>query len=260
MLRQSARGSDKAVGRPMIFFVIPRCPACNVLIDVEDVNVAKDVALCRACQKVFSFAGLSKRTAGAELDAVDLSTPPRGMRLVQNATEVALIMSTRSLGMALFLVPFTAVWSGGSLTGIYGSQIRSGQFNIGLSLFGLPFLAGTMLLIPLTMMCVCGHMKISIRGDEGEVFTGVSFIGWRRRFRASEITDVYVEASKPDDEGDRTWAVVLERQNLERQHLERQTKAIRLMASSKAERRNFVAAVLRAWLGMAGRGSGKRAA
>lgn len=223
--------------------MLPMCPACQVLIAAEDVNVAQDVALCRACGKIHSFSRLAKRSSPAELEAVDLSRPPPGMRLIQNATEVAVVISTRSLIAAAFLVPFTALWSGGSLTGIYGSQIRSGHFSLAQSLFGLPFLLGTLVLVPATLMCLCGHIKISLRGDEGQVYAGVSFLGYRKKFLASEVTDVYAEATRPDSDGDRSWTVMLERK----------PKPLMVYSSSSEEKRNFVAAVLRAWLGLAGK-------
>ena len=39
-----------------------------------------------------------------------------------------LTLSTRSC-IAFFLVPFTLFWAGGSLGGIYGTQIAKGEFN-----------------------------------------------------------------------------------------------------------------------------------
>ncbi len=238
MVRQL--GSPRVADRSF-FRVDPLCPKCRQPIPPDDVNVANDIALCRSCNHAASYASLARRANLDELSQVDLSRPPSGLRIVETATDVALIMSTRSIVAACFLVPFTAIWSGGSLTGIYGSQIRSGHFNLLQSLFGLPFLAGTMCLVPITLMVLCGHARIRLRGDEGELFVGVSFLGYRKTFAVSEITDVYVEASKPDSDGDRAWGV----------YLDRAPKPIQVYTSSKAEKRNFVAAVLRAWLGLA---------
>jgi hypothetical protein len=221
--------------------VDPFCPTCAIPIPSDDTNVAKDVALCRSCGKVFSFASLAKRSSPHELSEVDPSRPPAGIRLEHSTTRVAMFISTRS-PLAFFLIPFTALWSGGSLSGIYGSQIRSGNFSLFQSLFGLPFLLGTLVLVPATLMCLCGHMRISLRGDEGQIFTGVSFFGHRVRFRASEISDVYVEASRPDSDGDRSWAIVLQREGT----------PIRLPASTRPAKRAFIVAVLRAWLGLQG--------
>jgi hypothetical protein len=46
--------------------------------------------------------------------------------------------------VVLFLIPFTALWSGVSMWGIYGRQLVQGKFDPAHSLFGLPFLLGTM--------------------------------------------------------------------------------------------------------------------
>ena len=105
---------------------------------------------------------------------------------------------------AFFLVPFMCVWSGGSLGGIYGSRIARGQFNLEASLFGIPFVLGTLLFGSIAVMSLCGKAVVRVRGDEGVVFVGVGAIGWRRRFRWGEVTRVMegVPQSKyPGQEG-----------------------------------------------------------
>ena len=69
-------------------------------------------------------------------------------------------MDTVSLGattrspIAFFLVPFMCVWSGGSLGGVYGSQVLNGEFDLGISLFGIPF-------IPFLDICTDGCLRKS---------------------------------------------------------------------------------------------------
>ena len=92
--------------------------------------------------------------------------------------------------MAIFLVPFTAVWAGGSLSGIYGSQIIKGEFNLGTSLFGLPFLIGSIVLITVCLLSVFGRTVISSDNGEALVFIGIGSIGWYRRFLWREIDKV----------------------------------------------------------------------
>lgn len=67
--------------------------------------------------------------------------------------------------MALFVVPFTCVWSGISLGGIYGRQVSSGQFDPTSSLFGLPFLIGSVFLIGYCAMTTMGNVELSQRAD-----------------------------------------------------------------------------------------------
>ena len=65
--------------------------------------------------------------------------------------------------MAFFLVPFMCVWSGGSLGGIYGSQFFQSKFDLSMSLFGIPFVLGTLLFGSFALMTVCGKVVVSIR-------------------------------------------------------------------------------------------------
>jgi hypothetical protein len=67
--------------------------------------------------------------------------PPNGAGFEQLADGFRIGATTRSW-MALFMIPFTCVWSGMSLGGIYGKQVSSGRFDPGSSLFGVPFLIG----------------------------------------------------------------------------------------------------------------------
>lgn len=92
--------------------------------------------------------------------------------------------------MALFLFPFMLVWSGISIGAIYGSQIRSGHFNLIPSLFGIPFLIGTLLLAWKALISVMG--KVEIRTDRlgGKIFTGIGPFGFTKKFQWLEIDSI----------------------------------------------------------------------
>ena len=137
------------------------CPICRAEIPLTDVNVATDIALCRHCGKTSSFA---EAIATQSAVPVDLARPPKGTWLSRHGNGFELGVSTRS-PIAFFLVPFMCVWSGGSLGGIYGSQIARGHFNFGMSLFGLPFLIGTLVFGSIAIMSVCGKISIRIEGS-----------------------------------------------------------------------------------------------
>jgi hypothetical protein len=149
------------------------------------VNVARDFALCRSCERTFSFADAIAAGSSEEF----LENPPLGAWYRETRDGFAAGASTRS-PIAFFLVPFLCVWSGISLGGIYGTQIRSGHFKLIESLFGIPFLLGTVILGGMTLMTICGHVMIHIVGDEGMVFGGIGPIGWRRRFSWSGVRGV----------------------------------------------------------------------
>lgn len=158
------------------------CPQCKASIDSDDVNVTSDVAHCRACGSTFRLSSLMETN----------TTPPKttsGAWDTSDGMERRIGASTRS-PIAFFLVPFMCVWSGFSLGGIYGTQIVSGKFDPSMSLFGLPFVMGTLIFGTITLMAVFGKVEVALRGDDGEIFTGIGNIGWRRRFQVSEFTNV----------------------------------------------------------------------
>jgi len=142
------------------------CPSCRSEIAIEDINVSTDIALCRSCDRTFSFSeivGGRSPAGGAELNS-----PPRGAWFEQLPNGFRVGAATRSW-MALFLVPFTCVWAGMSLSGIYGRQILSRNFNAFDSLFGPPFLIGSCLLIGMCAMTVAGKVEISKTDDQLKV-------------------------------------------------------------------------------------------
>ena len=165
----------------------PLCPKCRKEIPLDDVNVAKDIALCRRCGESWAFSDLLESVSAR---SVDLANPPRGAWFVRHPPlgfEVG--ASTRS-GAALFLIPFLCVWSGFSLGGIYGSQIHKRQFDLMNSLFGIPFLLGTAVLSSLALMSICGKVVVRVAGDEAVIFVGVGPIGWRRRCNWRKVSSI----------------------------------------------------------------------
>jgi hypothetical protein len=163
------------------------CPSCRREIPTEDVNVEKDIALCRACNQTFSFAELLQAQASGV--TVDLDRPPKGAWFREDMTGFEVGSTTRS-ATALFLVPFMCVWSGFSLGGIYGTQIYQHKFNLATSLFGIPFVLGTVILGSLALMTTFGRTVLSVNGDQGKIFTGVGPIGWTRKFKWTGIREV----------------------------------------------------------------------
>jgi hypothetical protein len=162
----------------MTFAMKLRCPICRAPLEGSAVNVARDVAFCEACQQAWSCADLLRRD---EADQVNLLDPPSGVSFERTPNGFTLSATTRS-GMAFFMVPFMTVWSAGSLGTIYGAQIVKGQFELGPSLFGIPFLIGAILFWATTLMAVIGSVRVRVEGDRGEIFVGVGGLGRRRKF------------------------------------------------------------------------------
>ncbi|HKQ37136.1 MAG TPA: hypothetical protein VJ063_03595 [Verrucomicrobiae bacterium] len=173
------------------------CPKCHSQVPLENVNVANDIALCRKCAYNFSFADALSES---EIEPVDLSNPPKGVWYKRFPNGFELGSSTRSAA-AFFLVPFMLIWSGGSLGGIYGTQIVKGHFSLGMSLFGLPFLFGSIVLGSMAIMTVCGKFCVRAEGNDGEVFVGVGSIGYRKKFPWDQVRDIRLETKRNSDGG-----------------------------------------------------------
>ncbi|MCA8989543.1 MAG: hypothetical protein KDA78_17985 [Planctomycetaceae bacterium] len=158
-------------------------------------NVATDVAVCPSCDEVFP---LSLVVGTQEISAeFDINDPPGGAWFQEDFQEWRIGASTRSPA-AFFLVPFMCVWSGFSLGGIYGTQIAKGEFDLGMSLFGIPFILGTLLFGGIAVMTVFGRVDVIVADTVGRVFTGVGPLGWTRRFDWSQVT--WIEEDNPDYE------------------------------------------------------------
>jgi len=149
-------------------------------------NAANDVAVCAGCGEAFK---LSEIMEDASDPAFDPLSPPAGAWFEQGVNGWTVGASTRSY-MAFFLVPFMCIWSGGSHGGIYGTQFYFHKFTLILSLFGIPFLLGSILLGTAALMAIFGKVTLTIEYDEAMLFTGIGPIGWRRRFLFSDISRV----------------------------------------------------------------------
>jgi hypothetical protein len=140
-------------------------------IQAADLAPAQGVAVCRFCEKSHPLAACQAAVPYEQRNLVPALAVPKGVRLEETMDGFRLTLSTRSC-IAIFLVPFTLFWAGGSLGGIYGMQIAKGEFNLVMSLFGLPFLAGSVLLIALTVMAVWGRCVVELAGGKFTIRTG----------------------------------------------------------------------------------------
>ncbi len=177
-----------------------KCPNCDVYLSTRQMNVDNDLAICHDCNEAFRISKLLDpkpepqvyENAGwvsNEYDSFRINEPPAGVSYENYGMGWRIASTTRS-GLAFFLVPFMCIWSGFSLGGIYGSQIAEGEFDPLRSLFGIPFVLGTLLFGSMAVMSVIGRVVIKndeLDHDAGSVFMGVGPIGWTRRFRWSEV-------------------------------------------------------------------------
>jgi hypothetical protein len=110
-----------------------RCPLCQSVIPADDVNVATDLALCRSCGNTSAFSVVS---GSSEISLEALANPPSCIKIERGFSGSTVITYRKISPALLSLIPFTAFWSGLSMWGIYGRQIRKGEFDLSQSLLG----------------------------------------------------------------------------------------------------------------------------
>lgn len=168
------------------------CPKCKTEIRKENINIMTDVGQCQNCELIFK---ISENLSNDIDDGFDITMPPKGTWIRRELNHVVIGATTRS-PISFFLVPFMVVWSGGSIGGIYGSQILNGDFNPFMSLFGIPFLMGSIIFWSLAFMAIWGKVELTLDKLGGKIFTGVGSIGLTKRFTWDEITTVKENQSK----------------------------------------------------------------
>ena len=169
-----------------------KCPQCGGELAPEDVNVAQDAAMCRACRYAGPFLNA---LVVPKLTDEQLARPPRRVKL-QRGFGDALTLTVRPRRWALlFLVPFTLFWSGGALAGIYGSQLWKGEFDPKLSLFGLPFLLASLGLLTAILYMVFGRTVVTLAKGRVEVRSGLFGLGRTRALACGPDTTVGVAMS-----------------------------------------------------------------
>jgi hypothetical protein len=182
-----------------------QCPKCRRTVPSDQINISTNLALCPLCNEGF------KISESLDIDSVSadiLQNPPNGAWFKRDMSNVIVGATTRS-PIAFFLVPFMCVWSGVSLFEIYGSQFAKGQFELSASLFGIPFLIGSIILLALVLMAVCGKVEVCI-GDVSSVSVGIGFVGWTRRFDWLEVRTIRESGTKFEYPGGHQRVIVLE--------------------------------------------------
>lgn len=168
------------------------CPQCAKELPLDDVNVAQDVAVCRACGYRGAFLGA---TAIPPMTDEEMARPPKRVSLHREFGDALTIVCRPRRAALLFLIPFTAIWSGVSMVGIYGTQIIRGQFDWQLSLFGLPFLFVTIGFLVAILYTLFGATRITLSKGRIRMFMGVFGLGRTREMECGPGTTVAIEKS-----------------------------------------------------------------
>lgn len=172
------------------------CPECGAEVPLRNINIEKDVMLCPACGESTSFS----RVAGTARDeeeetALLAASPPEHLSSrteidPSDAGETRILVYRKVDKTAFLLIPFTIVWTGGSIGGIYGGQIAQRSFDLAESLFGLPFLAGSVLLVANCLYMLFGRQVLKLKRGKGVYFSGVGPFGRTVRFACNRETRV----------------------------------------------------------------------
>ena len=169
------------------------CKNCSGPLRGSDFNVGTDVALCPSCGHIGRLSDLVKRRDAPRAHTI-LHPPPGAFR--RDSFKGPVFGATTRSPIAFFLVPFMLVWTGGALGGIYGTQILKGEFNLFLSLFGVPFLLAALLFWGITLMAIAGRVEVRVHPDgRGEVFTGVGRWGRTKPFDLAAVEAINEETS-----------------------------------------------------------------
>jgi hypothetical protein len=240
--------------------VTPTCPKCRRIIPGDDINVAGDVAFCRVCNVAHK---LSELAQGTGIDPnLDLARPPQGAWQRASGLGTVIGASHRSIGGAAGLFAFAAFWNGivsvfvalalSSTLTLIGLDrpswfpkpiMNGGAMGAGITvflwLFLTPFIVIGLAMIGAFLSCLAGRTEVRIRDWQGEIFSGIGSLGFRRKFNTENVKDVRIEDKQwRDSDGDRRRSVNIVIEMLE-------GKPLKFGSGLTEERRQFVAAAVR---------------
>lgn len=182
-----------------------KCPKCNAAILRENMNIQTDIAQCIHCDYIFKIS----ETLVNEGEDFNINDAPSGTWFTKDTDTITIGATTRS-PVAFFLVPFMIVWSGFSLGGIYGTQIIKGEFDPVSSLFGVPFLIGSVIFWSLALMAIWGKVELVLDKNGGRIFTGLGKIGWTQNFLWTDIKTIKEGQSNLNYPGSTGGKIILE--------------------------------------------------
>jgi hypothetical protein len=170
------------------------CLTCGAAIPLDDINVSGDIALCRKCGNTSAFSLVSG--ASGLVGSEGAGEPPRGVWVERDPMGGGVTITHKRVSpLALFFIPFTLLFGGGSFCAFYGTQLMSGTFVLSDTLAGIPFMIGAAILICVTLTVLFGKYAITLRRGEGTVFFGVGKLGRMRHFTYSRDAKISLRPS-----------------------------------------------------------------
>jgi hypothetical protein len=247
------------------------CPSCFKPIPPEDVNVKEGVAYCRACGELSRLADIADDADTPSPEKVLAEPPPPGCRFEDDGVTMRVVASARSLAGAIGALFFAGFWN--SIVSIFVILVatslwvrlvgplpswfptpftgsgNSAPMPLGMAIFMVifltPFVAIGLVMTGVALVCLFGHVSVSVRGAEGVAFTGVGPIGWRRRFDALGVRGVRIAETR-------------QRETTSKNLLIEANRTIKIGSLLTERRRAWMAGVLKAVLlpGAGARGHG----
>lgn len=176
-----------------------RCPQCRTEIGTNDFNVATDRAFCRLCNADYRYGELA--TTVWPDKQFDVDARPTHVQLVDDGFQQTLVYH-RISRLIFFFIPFTALWSGLSVGGLYVYPWLAGKpIDREQALFGIPFVIGTIVLLAAMLYMLFGKTTIRLQGPESWVLTGIGPIGRRQSFDAGQVESVRIVNSDASQNG-----------------------------------------------------------
>lgn len=201
------------------------CPKCAHEIASDDVNVGKDTGYCQNCKELFSLSELRNNGKAEVQHGEDLlllqQEPPFGVKVMRNTRET-IVLARHPRLMLLFLVPFTAIWSGMSMFGIYGTQFINHKFDLSKSLAGIPFLLGTIVLLFCILYPIFTWVMVKINSN------GVTIK--RLCLKTPELADEFQPSYTEETPGKRGFHRWEDIKNVRLQTNSRKTKVVSMAA------------------------------
>ena len=183
------------------------CPKCQGRIATEDVNVARDVAFCRACNEAFA---LSDVVAEDFFDEVDVNDMPRGVSVEDYGVRVTIRASTRRLGWALFWSLFAFGFGLAVPIGVIFSEVSKGSAELWPFLFVIPFAGVGVFAWYMLLMHIIGRVEVTVDGSLVTIFTGVGSLGRTKTGDWSAVRRVGLADSGVRENGRPVSCLVLE--------------------------------------------------
>lgn len=168
-----------------------KCPACRAPLAMEDVNMATDMALCRACSGISKFSALVQEKQDEDI----LDDIPRRVKVVKTARGLE-VTYKKPKGAGFFFLFFSLVWNAVTYGALFGSLDQMTHENLIGQLFLIPFILVGLGTFLGAVYVLFGHMTLTLHPGRGELFRGVWSLGRRQQFLLAQDARISLEASR----------------------------------------------------------------